>query len=294
MKKKITAFFMAAVMLLGLVHAPQAVMAANEEALSSPVSEAALPQSDPVALVTPDDKSTSEGFELNLTEEEFHALQQNAAEKNLPAPPVLPSEYISEAGISRAKWLQNLELLFDLTVNPEEYSDNYYTDLSEEYEYYDAVMIAVYFGLLEEDPGEEIRPDDAATRDFAAHTLNCLLGREKEAANYAFSDVSACEWPDDAQVAVELGWLSLVSNKFSPQQTLTVSEINSAISLVEAYLAEQTAGSGSGSYSFADWVIQIPATAQVSASYDDAMEVLTVYIANYSGTINAGDTFVFF
>ena len=306
MKRRITALFMAAIMLLGLVHQPQAVQAAEADSLPAQAAETDL-SADPVRLLTTDGNAASEDFELRLTEQEFHDLQQQAAEKNLADNPgagrekqgisasaVLSGEYLSEDGISRAKWLRNLEILFDLTADPGDYPDNYYPDLSEAYEYYDVMMIAVYYGLLEETPGEEIHPDDAATRDFAAHTLNFLLGREKEAASYSFSDASSCEWPDDAQTAVEAGWFALSSNKFNPQQVLTADEINTILSTVEAYLAEREASSGANSFTFADWVIQIPGTAEISASYDDASEVLTVMISNYSGTLQAGDTFVFF
>ena len=244
-------------------------------------------------------------IEFVLTEDEFYKLQQQEKEKELVSeekqeeqapvkPVVLPSGLVFEDNISRAKWLQNLELLFELTAEKDDYPDNYYTDLSEEYEYYDVMMIAVYHGLIDDEPGEEVHPDDPATRDFAAHTLNHLLGRVKEAESYSFSDASSGTWPDDAQVAVEMGWLELASGAFNPQQSLSAAEVTAAAEAVEAFLESLEPGSGTSSYSFADWVIQIPEMAEVAASFSDDLETLTITIANWDGTLNAGDTFVFF
>ena len=50
------------------------------------------------------------------------------------------------------------------------------------------VLYGIVFGLVDVEPGYELEPDAALTRDFAAFSLNQLAGYLPEAENYTFSD----------------------------------------------------------------------------------------------------------
>lgn len=111
--------------------------------------------------------------------------------------------------ITRIDWLHELVTIFNLYVEEDNYPDNYFSDLSTEDEFYRDVMLACEFGVIDIEAGEELKPHDVVTRDFAAQTLNALAGFVNEDENYSFSDAADVEHPDAAQVAINRGWLAL-------------------------------------------------------------------------------------
>ena len=128
--------------------------------------------------------------------------------------------------LTRGEWLENLTILFDMTIESEDLPDNYFSDLTEESEYYETAMLAVEFGVIDIEAGEALNLDDPCTRDFAAKTLNYCLGFQlEEGTNYTFSDADACSNADSVQVAVNRGWFSLSGGKFLPEKTVTAAEI---------------------------------------------------------------------
>lgn len=103
--------------------------------------------------------------------------------------------------VTRIDWLQSLITLFDMSVEEDNYPDNYYTDIDSSSTYYRDVMVATEFGLVDVEAGEAIRLEDAATREFTAHSLNVCLGFQLETAEYTFADSSSTDYAVDLQIA---------------------------------------------------------------------------------------------
>ncbi|MBQ7145176.1 MAG: leucine-rich repeat protein [Lachnospiraceae bacterium] len=230
--------------------------------------------------------------ELSLSSHIHDHVQPASRQFNMRANYTLPANWTAEANIPRWKWLQNLEVVFDLYAEAADYPDNYYSDLSEGDAYYDVIMIAVSHGLLEEEAGDPVNPTAPATRDFAAHTLSFCLGSIPEKDSFDFSDSAASQWPEDAQVAVERGWLALSGGSFLPENALTAEEVSTMLADAEATLADRDMSQESSQYRLADWVIKLPDTVTVTANWDENLNQ-SLIIEGYTGTLNAGDTFAY-
>lgn len=79
-------------------------------------------------------------------------LDYNAEENSVVLKPLAEGSIESASGngsISRAEWLHQLVVAFDMTVEEDNYPDNYYSDLTSEHEYYKDIMVAVEFGVPE-------------------------------------------------------------------------------------------------------------------------------------------------
>ena len=122
--------------------------------------------------------------------------------------------------VTRIAWVQKLVKTFDMTVEADNYPDNYYSDIDSGASYYKDLMIAVEFGVIDLEAGSAFEPDKPATREFAAHTLNFCLGFQlDEGVAYTYTDKDAVTYPEDVQVAVNRGWFQLSGGKFLPEQT---------------------------------------------------------------------------
>ena len=135
----------------------------------------------------------------------------------------------TDDAITRAEWLHNLAVVFEMTVEDEIYPDNYFNDLESTHEYYYDVLLNVNFGVVDVEAGGDVEPDGLVTRSFASHTLNFCLGYQLEDDTYTFSDATTCEYPADAQVAVNRAWLKLVDGAFCPEKTITDKEVKSML-----------------------------------------------------------------
>lgn len=51
-------------------------------------------------------------------------------------------------------------------------------------------MVACEFGMIDLEAGEEFRPEDAVTREFAAQTMNTMLGFVPETDSYTYQDTA--------------------------------------------------------------------------------------------------------
>ena len=101
----------------------------------------------------------------------------------------IPISHAEAYDVTRVQWIQELVNTFDMTVEGNNYPDNYYTDISADDAFYRDIMVAVEFGVIHLDAGEAFRPNDAATRDFAAETLVFCLGfQPDEDVVYTFKD----------------------------------------------------------------------------------------------------------
>lgn len=196
----------------------------------------------------------------------------------------------SETGVTRADWLQKLVTTFDMTVDEDNYPDDYFNDLRSDSAYYRDIMVATEFGVVDIEAGQNVEPEKKVTREFAAHTLNYCLGYQlNEGIEYSFSDAANCEYPADAQIAVERNWIGLVNGKFVPAQEITSAEaaqmLQDAAQVLETAKVDEAAESN---YKFADDVVVVPKGTEVSIDEND--------IVTINGTANmnikAGDTFV--
>lgn len=139
--------------------------------------------------------------------------------------------------ITRAEWLHNLAVVFEMTVEDEIYPDNYFSDLDDTHKYYYDVLLNVNFGVIDVAAGGEVNPDDLATRSFATHTLNFCLGYQlDEDVIYTFADTMDCEYLSDAQVAVNREWVELVDEKFCPENSITDKEAQNMLADAKAVL----------------------------------------------------------
>ena len=329
MRKRIISVLMAAVMLLSLAptaHAQTNVSAASldgsrQQAYLQAAVTPSVPsgEKDSVLLPAPgtagkdgmiEIADQTEMFSVPISETDYYNMLRQGKEElslsshihshvqpasrqfNMRANYTLPSNWTAVANISRWQWLQNLEVVFDLYAEAEDYPDNYYIDLSEEDDYYDVIMIAVCHGLLEEEAGDPVNPTAPATRDFAAHTLSFCLGSIPEKDSFDFGDSAASQWPEDAQVAVERGWLALSGGSFLPGNALTAEEVSNMLADAEATLADRDMSRESSQYRLADWVIKLPDTVTVTANWDENFNQ-SLTIEGYTGKLNAGDTFAY-
>ena len=189
--------------------------------------------------------------------------------------------------ITRVEWLHSLTETFNMTVEEDNYPDNYFSDISSSDSYYRDVMVAVEFGVIDLEAGEAFHPNDYTTRDFAASTLNFCLGYKLDSESYTFSDVSSTEHPADAQIAINRGWFELDNSKFEPEKYITAGE--STIMLEDAVNTisqEKVNNNYSSKYEFSDDVIVVPKSVPVSIDSDG-----TITLTNYSETISSGNTF---
>ncbi len=125
----------------------------------------------------------------------------------------------AEVEVTRLEWLTALTETFEMTVEADNYPDNYFSDINSSHEKYYEIMLATEFGLVDVEAGDALRPDDAATREFAAHTLNLCLGYTLEAGTeYTFSEKDSVTYADDIQVAINRGWFALEGGAFCRQK----------------------------------------------------------------------------
>ena len=194
---------------------------------------------------------------------------------------------------NRVEWLTKLVEIFDMTVESDEYPDNYFSDLSEDSEYYKDILVAVEFGLVNVEAGNPIEPEGKITREFAAQTLNFCLGFELDKENsdfeYSFADYEDCLYPDDDQIAVNRGWFEIDGNgNFCPDMEVASSEITLMISDANSVLSKDKIKENYDSeYVFADYVVEVPNGTEVDLDEND-----TVLIRDCPITISVGDTFV--
>jgi len=166
-----------------------------------------------------------------------------------------------EDGLTRVEWLHNITVLFDMTVHENNIPDNYFADLSSDSEYYYDILLAVEFGVVDIPAGGEVLPEDPATRDFAASTLNFCLGFVLEEEEYTFSDIDAVSNAQHAQIAINRGWFELIDGAFSPETPVTASEVEAMIADATEVIEGSVVGESTENYIvFADFVKELDKT----------------------------------
>ena len=229
-------------------------------------------------------EETEETETKNVTEEPEQAETENVTEETESTEEIL-KRALSGDEISRIDWVQELVTLFDLTVDEDNYPDNYYSDISTDDSFYRDVMVACEFGMIDLEAGEEFRPEDAVTREFAAQTVNTMLGFVPETDTY--QDTANVTYKEAAQIAIDRGWVTVAAGKFLPKQSLTTEEHDAMIADAKKVLADAQIETGKeNTCTFASGVVVVPKGTAVSIDVDGI-----VMIENCPVTIKQGTTF---
>ena len=231
-------------------------------------------------------EETEETETKNVTEEPEQAETENVTEETESTEEIL-KRALSGDEISRIDWVQELVTLFDLTVDEDNYPDNYYSDISTDDSFYRDVMVACEFGMIDLEAGEEFRPEDAVTREFAAQTMNTMLGFVPETDSYTYQDTADVTYKEAAQIAIDRGWVTVAAGKFLPEQSLTTEEHDAMIADAKKVLADAQIETGKeNTCTFASGVVVVPKETAVSIDVDGI-----VMIENCPVTIKQGTTF---
>jgi len=174
-----------------------------------------------------------------------------------------------------------------MSVEQDNYPDNYYSDISSSSQYYYEIMLATEFGLVDVEAGDALRPDDPATREFAAHTLNLCLGYTLEEKIYTYQESSTVAWPEDIQISINKGWFQLNGNTFMPEKPVTITE--KEVLLADAAVVLESVvinPNHNNQYEFEDNVIVLP---EGTAAVLSGENQITIY--NCPITLRTGDVF---
>ena len=192
-----------------------------------------------------------------------------------------------DGNLTRAEWLHNLTVMFDITVEEDNMPDDYFTDVTPDHAYYKDIMMAAEFGIIDIEAGENVEPDAVTTREFAAHTLNYCLGYKLDDTTYTYSDAAEVTWQEDAQIAINRGWFALENGNFVPDKAVTGEEVKTMEADVESVQASTVIDADyDNEYTFAKNVIEVPEGTEVAI---DEQENVT--IVDCPVTIVQGNTF---
>ncbi|MBQ8980588.1 MAG: S-layer homology domain-containing protein, partial [Eubacterium sp.] len=183
---------------------------------------------------------------------------------------------------NRAEWLSKLTQVFDMTVEEDNYPDNYFSDLSSDSPYYRDIMVAAEFGLIDVEAGDPVNPDGDITREFAAQTLNFCAGWELEKDDdftYSFADYESCAYPDDDQIAVDHKWIALDGdNNFNPDQKVTAAEIETMLADAQETLkGDEVDENYESTFEYNDGVVEVPADTAVDFNENEVVIHSTEY-----------------
>ena len=247
---------------------------------TTPESEAETtpePTEEPTPAPTAEPESTPEPVQ-----EEPEAVQ---AETPTPTETPIPLEEITDSQdvvtyemtgetVSRIEWVADIVSALGLSVDADQFPDDYYPDVTATDEHYQALMSAVANGLIDLDAGENFHPDDPTTREFAANTLNSRLGYIMQAESYSFTDSVDTAYADDLQVAVEQGWFALVDGKVLPQQAADAAELTAMQEKGKAAVANESIDTNyASSWTFAEDVVVIPDGTMASVDENDIVTI---------------------
>lgn len=191
-----------------------------------------------------------------------------------------------ENAVTRGEWVDMLVSEFSMSGEVTKNVENPFTDIAGS-EYCDSIIKAYYFAVLP-DEGEKFKPDENATRDFAAYTLNNCLGYVKND-DLVCDDFDSIKYQDAASALVERGYFELENNKFMPQKSVTKDEMQTAISLIEKVNESvQIDENYDNKVEYKDDVITLPESYVISESEN------TIVLTQNDETevLKAGDAFI--
>ena len=153
---------------------------------------------------------------------------------------LLPTAFAADT-VTRAEWISRLVETFSMTVEDDSnMPDNYFSDISEADSCYRDILVAVEFGVIDLEEGEAFAPNESATREFAARTLNsCLQFRLDEDSEYTYSEADSVTYPDDIQIAVNRNWFALSGSDFLPEKAITAAEAQTMLNDAKSVLARR-------------------------------------------------------
>ncbi len=199
--------------------------------------------------------------------------------------------YGDNGTLTKAEWLHDLVTVFDMKVEEGDPPDNYFTDVAYDSEYYDDIMLATEFGVVNVEAGGELGPDDTVDREYASVTLNFCLGFQLDDDTYTFSESSDEAYADELtafQVALNRNWFALSGGAFLPSKAVTSAEAKAMLSDAQQVLADaQIDDTKEGTFEFADYVIDFTPYQVVEFNEDDT---ITIYAPDKK--LAVGDTFV--
>ncbi len=141
----------------------------------------------------------------------------------------------NDFSVTRGQWVDMLANKFSMNKDDVDKVDSYFTDIDDN-QYRDSIVTAYYNAVLPAD-STEFNPNNAATRDFAAFTLNnCICFVKNE--DLSCDDYDDIVYKDSASALVERGYFSLINNKFMPNKPVTKNEMDSIILLIQESLKE--------------------------------------------------------
>lgn len=188
-------------------------------------------------------------------------------------------------GYTRGEWIS---VLIDAYGYPEsvEVTLPSYSDISGT-AYEQAIEVGVAYGLLFAD-GEEFRPNDAATREFAAITAIRALGYQPND-ELICDDAGSVTYPEEIALAIATGALSLEDNLFYPERALHASEADSILDVVEEHCDSTDGDDGENEgLIFNEEVIQI----DESVEYTDDGYTLTLPATDELSDLQENDIIV--
>ena len=199
--------------------------------------------------------------------------------------------YGDNGTLTKAEWLHDLVTVFDMKVEEGDTPDNYFTDVAYDSEYYDDIMLATEFGVVNVEAGGELGPDDTVDREYASVTLNFCLGFQLDDDTYTFSESSDEAYADELtafQVALNRNWFALSGGAFLPSKAVTSAEAKAMLSDAQQVLTDaQIDDTKEGTFEFADYVIDFTPYQVVEFNEDDT---ITIYAPDKK--LAVGDTFV--
>lgn len=203
---------------------------------------------------------------------------------------LLPTFAGAEGTLTRSEWISQLVDTFSMTIeNDDNMPDNYFNDINSDMPYYRDILLAVEFGVINIEAGQNFYPDEVATREFAAQTINaCLAFQLGENTEYTYSEYESVTYPDDIQVSINQGWFALSDGNFLPEQPVTTEEaetiFDSAKKIIDSEKIDENYNS---TYKFAENVIVVPENSDVTIDSD-----YTVTISDCETEIAKDDIFV--
>ena len=199
--------------------------------------------------------------------------------------------YGDNGTLTKAEWLHDLVTVFDMKVEEGDPPDNYFTDVAYDSEYYDDIMLATEFGVVNVEAGGELGPDDTVDREYASVTLNFCLGFQLDDDTYTFSESSDEAYADELtafQVALNRNWFALSGGAFLPSKAVTSAEAKAMLSDAQQVLTDaQIDDTKEGTFEFADYVIDFTPYQVVEFNEDNT---ITIYAPDKK--LAVGDTFV--
>lgn len=185
--------------------------------------------------------------------------------------------YGDNGTLTKAEWLHDLVTVFDMKVEEGDAPDNYFTDVAYDSKYYDDIMLATEFGVVNVEAGGELGPDDTVDREYASVTLNFCLGFQLDDDTYTFSESSDEAYADELtafQVALNRNWFALSGGAFLPSKAITSAEAKAMLSDAQQVLADaQIDDTKEGTFEFADYVIDFTPYQVVEFDEDNTVTI---------------------